>query len=455
MLRLRPFYAFLILAFAFPFGLVAQGIPILPESDLGTSKTGGKRFALVIGINEYKDLKLTNLKNAKNDAEGILRTLYRSGSYDKVKSIVQSPLTETEGRATKYEIENEFSNLIDQMSPEDFLLVYFSGHGFIDYEEKAFLLPEDGNLSNSVQTGISVENLILKTRLKKLKRVIFVIDACRNPEQNTTEQGVNYLNNQNFNGVESVSVLYSTKSGYASYEDAQSAYGVFTKYVIYGLEGRADSNFNGKVSYSELSEYVISSLKEWSKSNQRVQKPYVKYYGESSEDIVLTYAFNPETSMVDAPLFNPYNPTYAFRSLVFPGWGHYERGQKIKGIIFMSLFSVALLNTAYRFNENEVANSEYSNAVGLPPGARFQETIVFNYFALTPARERAEEARKEYDLSLNLLLALWLGNVFDFYVFGPERPKQLGSRLFLDAKFLNHGTLGRETLTLFGLETSF
>jgi len=409
----------------------------------------GKRYAFVVGINEYKDGRLPDLRNARNDAEGILRVLYQSGSYDKVKALVQ-PGSGVTGRVSKFEIESSFRAFLDQMGSNDFLFFYFSGHGFIDYDEKAYLMPEDGQMNSPLESGISIESFLLQARLRKLKKVIFVVDACRNPEQGTEAQGKKDLDSVSFSDSEITSVFYSTKLGYYSYEDDASAYGVFTKYLLSGLEGRADSNLNGQVTYSELSEYVINSLKDWSKKNQKLQKPYLKVYGEKTEDPILTYAYNPITATAEAPLFNPFNPTYAFRSLVFPGWGQYARGQETKGMVWMSLFGISLVHTGIRALEFQEARRDYRGAVGLPPGPRPLESLAFNAVYLTPFREREEEARSQFQVAMGLSLGIWALNLFDFYLFGPTKPQN--SAFFWDARMQNT-QLGRETLFLFGYET--
>ncbi|MCW7470930.1 caspase family protein [Leptospira kanakyensis] len=410
-----------------------------------------KRFGFVVGVSEYKELALGDLKTAKSDALGMTKILFSYGSYNRIQTLVQEGSVNS--TPTKYNILSHFEALLEETNPEDLFVFYFSGHGVVDYNDRVYLLPEDANPLKPFETGIAVEQLLEMTKKAKLKRVVFFIDACRNPDDGKGEEGRKYLEGSNFRDSEIVSVFYSTKVGYSSYEDPKSGYGVFTKFLIYGLEGRADSNYNGEVSYSELSNYVISSLREWSKTNQKLQKPYTKEYAEKSEDTILTYAVNPETSLADAPLFNPYNPTYAFRSFLFPGWGQYARGQEDKGKIIMSIFALGVLYAGYQYNTYRNDKAAYESAVGIPPNSRVTETVALNYYLIEPYRQRMETSRTNLSQALTALLVLWSANVFDFYLLGPNPKEKSGVLLEFDLE--NQGYMGMDRIGKLGYAMQF
>ncbi|MCW7458127.1 caspase family protein [Leptospira bandrabouensis] len=412
---------------------------------------GPKRIGFIVGVSEYKNLTLGDLKTAKNDALGMTKILFSYGSYNRIQTLVQ------EGSAnstpTKYNILTNFEALLEETNPDDLLVFYFSGHGVVDYNDRVYLLPEDANPLTPFESGIAVEQLLEMTRKFNLKRVVFFIDACRNPDDGKGEEGRKFLVNTSFRDSEIVSVFYSTKVGYSSFEDPKSGYGIFTKYLIYGLEGRADSNFNGEVSYSELSNYVITSLKEWSKTNQKLQKPYTKEYAEKSEDTILTYAVNPETSLTDAPLFNPYNPTYAFRSFLFPGWGQYARGQEDKGKIYMSIFTLGVLYAGLQYKTYMQDKSNYESAIGIPPNPRVTETVALNYYLIEPYRQKMESSRAHLSQALTVLLVLWSANVFDFYLLGPNPKEKSG--VLLEFDWENQGGMGIDRVGKLGYAMRF
>ncbi|XDD48420.1 caspase domain-containing protein [Leptospira sp. WS39.C2] len=421
-------------------------IPTLLNAD-----PGGKRFGFVVGVSEYKDLALANLKTAKNDALGMTKILFSYGSYNRIQTLVQEGSVNS--TPTKFNILTQLESVLEETNPDDLFVFYFSGHGVVDYNDKVYLLPEDANPQKPFETGIAVEHLLEMTRKYKLKRVVFFIDACRNPEDGKGEIGRKYLEGVGFKDAEIVSIFYSTKVGYSSFEDPKSGYGIFTKYLIYGLEGRADVNFNGEVTYSELSNYVIQSMKDWTKENQKLQKPYTKEYAEKAEDTVLTFAVNPETSLADAPLFNPYNPTYAFRSFLIPGWGQYARGQEEKGKIYMSIFALGVLYAGYQYNQFRSDKEAYESAVGIPPNPRVAETVLLNYYLIEPYRQQMETSRANLSQALTALVLLWSANVFDFYLLGPNPKEKSG--VFLDLDLENQGYMGMNRVGKLGYAFRF
>jgi len=398
-----------------PLGAQSKSKGITNETVPNPSK--GRKFAFVVGINEFKDPNIGNLDKAENDATGVSKILLKYGSFHQIQTIVGNYGRIGLGNESqsKFALEAEFDKMLQVMTPEDSFFFYFSGHGMTDYDEKNYLLTTDTELKSLIGTSLSVDDLIARTRAKGLKKVIFVLDACRNPDKTTQVVGPKFLTNVSFTDVEQVAILYSTKLGYYSYEDDKSAYGVFTKFLIYGMEGRADSNFNAEITFSELADYVTNSLKEWSSENKKNQKPYVKYFGEKSEDVILTHASNPEFSIADLRVYDPYDNRYLFRSLAFPGWGQYARGEADKGKYMMwgSGLMYSLLAYSY-FHLRETKNA-YLSTPGLPPSSQILETFIINESLIATPRKEYHDAIQQMETVGNLFILYQVYNVIDFY----------------------------------------
>lgn len=409
---------------------------------VGEPGKNNRKFALVIGINEYSDSQIGNLQKAENDATGVSKILLKFGEYYQIETVIYGG--KDSSNQTKFSIEEKFDEILDKMEPDDSLFFYFSGHGITDYDEKNYLLASDSSVSSLIGTSISVDDLIARTRVKKLKKVIFVLDACRNPDKSTQTSGPKFLNGIQFNDVEQVAILYSTKLGYFSYEDDKSAYGVFTKFLIYGLEGRADSNFNAEITFTELSDYVSNSLKEWSSANKKNQKPFVKYYGEKSEDLVLTYASNPEFSLADLKVYDPYDNRYFYRSLVFPGWGQYARGEEQKGSFFLGVGSVILIATMKTYLDYRQAKKDYDLFTGLPPTTRFGESFILNYYLLEPKQQALDVAEANVQKSTGVLGIFYTLNLIDIAFFASKpnlNDRKFGFSLIREPNLINAAKL--------------
>lgn len=448
-LRLTPLFLLLNLFFAaYPLSAQTKKKGISEESNRQAEV--GNKFAFVIGINNYKDPNIGNLDKAENDATGVAKVLLKYGNFKQIQTIGQSSESQS-----KYEIEIEFDRMLASMESGDSLVFYFSGHGMTDYDEKNYLLTSDSSLKSIIGTSISVDELLAKTRAKGLKKVLFILDACRNPDKTTQLIGPKYLANVSFSDVDQVAVFYSTKLGYFSYEDDKSAYGVFTKYLIYGMEGRADANFNAEITFTELSDYVTNALKEWSSENKKNQKPYVKYFGEKSEDQILTHASNPEFSIADLKVYDPYNSRYLLQSLVFPGWGQYARGETSKGKYMMwgSGFLYGMLT--YSYYHLQETKKEYLGTPGLPPSSQLLETYIVNESLIARPREEYQSAIKQMETVGNLFLLYQVYNIIDFYFLKRDPSERMISASFSRERVLSSSSNLIEDKTYVFFQSSF
>jgi len=170
------------------------------------------RIAFLVGINSYK--ATTSLKYAVGDSEAIEDLLLRTGKYDKLIKLndygkittTLNPVTlsytsqRIKMAPTKVNIETTYQEILAE-NPET-LLFYYSGHGFIEGEGgENFIAPKDvdvkfekrkvGKVEKEVPiplNGISLK--VMGIQATKVKRVVFLIDACRSPLPEADEEEV-------------------------------------------------------------------------------------------------------------------------------------------------------------------------------------------------------------------------------------------------------------------------
>lgn len=129
----------------------------------------GERRALVIGIDQYRELR--PLRNAHNDAEAIAQALRRNGWTVR--------LSLDPGRNVMWDA---IENLAEALGPEDHGLLYFAGHGF-DMGGENYLVPSDvrpedeGRLQ---RRSLSVWEVLRELTWKTSAGVLVLVDACRN-----------------------------------------------------------------------------------------------------------------------------------------------------------------------------------------------------------------------------------------------------------------------------------
>lgn len=130
-----------------------------------------KNYVFIVGINNYEHWP--NLYNAVRDANEIASTLI--GLYDFDFSNVNVLLDE---KATRNNIYEQLRSYIEKVTPNDNLLVFFSGHGYFDeLLNEGYWVPQEAN------TGSAGEYLPNSSILKILENVnsqhtLLVADAC-------------------------------------------------------------------------------------------------------------------------------------------------------------------------------------------------------------------------------------------------------------------------------------
>ncbi len=130
----------------------------------------GRYFALIIGIDKYTGT-WTALQNAVNDAKAVEKTLRDNYRIDHFITVYNE-------EATRSNIIRNFELLVETVSPEDNLLIYYSGHG--EYKEalkKGYWVPVDAVSSSTSQY---ISNSDIQTFLGGIKsrHTLLVSDAC-------------------------------------------------------------------------------------------------------------------------------------------------------------------------------------------------------------------------------------------------------------------------------------
>lgn len=381
-----------------------------------------KRWAVVIGVNDYNDAGITDLSKAENDAKIIGQILSEQGEFEKVFVMTGDLDAKDPLYPTRINIEEKLDNILGFAGKDDLILFFFSGHGISDPEGNAYVLPVDTVMEKALYTSVPVNILIEKIHRKGISKSLLILDACRDVMQSSKGSSKEGLQADKFTNAEVGATFFSTKSGYYSFEDPKSEFGVFTKYMAYGLEGKADMNGDGIVSFKELEEYVQNGVMDWSLANNKQQKPFVKYFRENYGDIPITVKGVKEKSLVEENDYKRQDSKFpiVWRSALVPGWGQYYAGSKLRGGI---LFGTNLLFFGYyysSFSRLNSAQSAYSRTFAVPGDA-----FIPSYLNLQSKQNSLEAAESTARSAYLLLLGVWCWNLADAGLFTKmERPKE-------------------------------
>ncbi|MDD1443768.1 caspase family protein [Dolichospermum sp. ST_sed3] len=265
-----------------------------------------KKYAILIGINQYTDHKISKLDKAVNDAKNFSQILEdkKYANFDKVFQLTDSDDFKSENYPLKSNIEERINSTIEQLEPEDLLIIFFSGHGITDEKGNGYLIAFDTKTSNPYETSVSVNRIVQKIKNKGIKKSLLILDACRSVFKKGKSVGNDEgLKNQIFKNAEISATFYSTKDGHYSYEDSGSDNGVFTRFIIEGIRSGADSNKDNLITFNELSKFVQEGVSSWSHNKAYDQIPYIKYNDETFGDLIISTYPNPK-KLIDVSKYN-------------------------------------------------------------------------------------------------------------------------------------------------------
>jgi len=149
--------------------LLLAGCELFPSN---ASVFSGKKYAIVIGINDYIDPGINDLNYCVADANSIATMLTAAGW--EVQLITAESSKSTKQYATKSEIENALANVPGDAAS---FLLYYSGHGSGGHDpDRAYLVPSDYN--GYATTMISTDELASMFAVISAKNKTIILDSC-------------------------------------------------------------------------------------------------------------------------------------------------------------------------------------------------------------------------------------------------------------------------------------
>ncbi len=259
-----------------------------------------KRWALVIGIDQYADPQISPLKGATNDARTLADSLVRYAGFPQDQVILLATDQPLERQPTRLNILRRLSNLASLVPKDGLLLISFAGHG-IERGGQAYLVPSDAQLSEDIsfleESAVSVVRMRERIRATGVAQVVILLDACRNDPggradaPNPLTQA--YVNAFNFDiknrEVQAFVTLYATAVGQRAYEYTEKKQGYFTWAVVEALKGGA-ANEKGEVTLAQLVKYVQENVPKRvaiDLGSGKQQRPFYQMEGYKAEDLVI------------------------------------------------------------------------------------------------------------------------------------------------------------------------
>ncbi|HUT88810.1 MAG TPA: tetratricopeptide repeat protein [Thermoguttaceae bacterium] len=228
-----------------------------PPPDSG----GGKSLAILIGVQEYSSLP--KLKYCQADVQRLARALRDHCQFDTVVVMTEAA-GERRYRPTLGNLARELRQrlLVANSGEYDRVLLYFSGHGFRDAENRLYFAPPDCDRKNLELTALP--QAYLRQMLDGCTQVpvkLLVLDCCHSGEAKGSGVGADgEAMAAAFRTAKGLLTLSSCSADEASLEWDEKRSGLFTYWLCEGLQGAADRDRDGQIDVYELHRYVYGQV---------------------------------------------------------------------------------------------------------------------------------------------------------------------------------------------------
>ena len=264
--------------------LVVAGLASRPS--LGQQmKSGGDKYALLVGVRKYDPNELRGLPYSEPDVvelSGVLKAEgYKPGNV--VLMTQTAGADDTRFLPLAANVRKELKLLLDEVDEDDSVLIALAGHGVqFQGETESYFCPADARLADK-STLIPLSEIYKALENSRAGLKVLLVDACRNDpqSQNSRDREVVKLESvtrpQRTPPPGGVVAFFSCSEGEKAFEHAELKHGVFFHFVIQALKGAAVGPDQNDVLVPDLVKYVTRQVKDFVREKYGVkQQPELK-----------------------------------------------------------------------------------------------------------------------------------------------------------------------------------
>lgn len=267
--------------------------PSLSTADVLSQALAPRRYALLVGVDDYADPAFPDLKHAGHDATALGEVLASetSGGFDVVRVLTGT------GRTDRDDVLVALRELRSELRREDTLVVYFSGHGtriVADGLSRRFLLVHDTAPGDLEGSAIDLADLQGFFGALPPARKALIVDACFSgdgksvlrPADAEAAEPPLLAGMASFGPGEAH--LFATSPGRPSREDDRLGHGVYTWFLLDALswsKADADLDDDGVVTAYEAHDHARGQVIA---HTDGVQVPEAAFRVVGEADVVLT-----------------------------------------------------------------------------------------------------------------------------------------------------------------------
>lgn len=210
-----------------------------------------RRVAILIASGTYEPRSgLANLSTPANDVTRLGEVLRdpRIGRFDVVKELI-----DVRCHATRVAV----NKLLTEVTREDFVLIYYSGHGKLDFNGGLCLAMTDTQPNLLGATSMKMSELQGYLAESRCKRVALILDCCYSGAVGRSFTKGDVAGELTSAAASGLCILTASSALQTALESPEAGLGVFTKHLVEGLTtGAADRDGDCAISHDELIDYV-------------------------------------------------------------------------------------------------------------------------------------------------------------------------------------------------------
>ena len=237
---------------------------------------GATNRALIIGVEGYE--KASPLKYVGNDVRKLAESLSDRCGFD-VREIIDTAIDERVeriGPATHRDVlMRAIEKWMNGISNADSVVIFFSGHGFLDEDGKLYLASLNCDPKNPVPGGIPVAWLREQLANCPAKSKVLLLDACHagSSKDVRNTRDIAKAIEVEMRQLKDVVTFASCEADQESILWPPKKQSLFTYWLGEAAKGHADGDGNGKVEMEELVEYVGRNVSRTARSQDHEQQP--------------------------------------------------------------------------------------------------------------------------------------------------------------------------------------
>ncbi|MDV3348040.1 caspase family protein [Leptothoe sp. LEGE 181152] len=220
------------------------------------------RYALVIGISEYKSKHLANLSKPAEDAASIATILQKYGQCDKEPTVLK-------GNVTTQQLGKALRTFLTQQAANSEAIIYFTGHGIsvvdtlgntegcLTTSDCDVTVDSDGQVTDQ-KKAISFDSLNKLIQAANLSNLVMLIDTCHSGD--FIERTLVKQSFSTFGAKQDHYLITACRGFEAALAKKNDDHSLFTGAILKALVPE-NADVNGKISSDRLFDEVRQTLK--------------------------------------------------------------------------------------------------------------------------------------------------------------------------------------------------